>query len=391
LTITGTTTGARVNIPVSLSTTGTLSSFNDASTGIKVQNNTLTVPVKNTAGQTQMTITGTVTGTTGTGTEAVLTVSNLKLQTTEKSVDFSGTKPMVGQVTANISANLNTLPAGAAIQTTISATVSPQAQSAFQLAATNAGTTITDMAYAINVEKTNLTNGTDLGAATITMKVSPEYVAAHGLENIRIIRYDAESGTQEILETKLTGYDANGQPIFTAISPNGLSVFGLVSLALEPIINAAPTTTLNSILVMGSGFTPDTVVSFTLDGSSIAGVSGVVKADAESNFSVVIDVAGKAAGKHTLVATDVAGKTAQIEITVSGNSGSAGPAGTTGPAGVAGPAGPVGTSGPVGASGPAGPVGAEGTEWPGGMALPVIALILAIVAAGFVVARKVKN
>jgi hypothetical protein len=144
-----------------------------------------------------------------------------------------------------VSAWLKTLPEGASIKITITRTLSEDAQSGFELAATEGSTSIVDVAYAIEVEKTNLENATDIGEATITMKVDQAYVAEHGENNIVIFRYDAETEQREMLETTLVGYDDAGRAIFQAISPNGLSVFGLVALAapLRPAPTATPAVT----------------------------------------------------------------------------------------------------------------------------------------------------
>ena len=91
------------------------------------------------------------------------------------------------------------------------------------------GLTLGDVAYTMNIVKTNLTNGQDIAGATIRMTVSPAWVAAHGgADAIRIIR-SAEDGTREVLATTLVGTDADGMMVFEAVSPNGLSIFGLAA------------------------------------------------------------------------------------------------------------------------------------------------------------------
>jgi len=65
------------------------------------------------------------------------------------------------------------------------------------------------------------------------MKVGSAYVEEHGIENIRICRYDDEIGQLEILETEFLGYDSAGKAIFMGISPHGLSVF-ILTAASQP-------------------------------------------------------------------------------------------------------------------------------------------------------------
>ncbi len=149
----------------------------------------------------------------------------------------------VGTVSASVSANLTGIPQGAGLTTTVSQNVSADAQSAFQLAASADGLALGDVAYTLNIVKTNLENGQDVAGATIRMAVSPAWVAAHGgVDAIRIIR-SAEDGTKEVLATRLIGTDADGNMIFEAVSPNGLSIFGL---AAATAASSSPTTSTSS-------------------------------------------------------------------------------------------------------------------------------------------------
>ncbi|HOI14477.1 MAG TPA: PGF-pre-PGF domain-containing protein, partial [Methanoculleus sp.] len=135
----------------------------------------------------------------------------------------------VGTVSASVSANLTGIPQGAGLTTTVSQSVSSDAQSAFQLAAGADGLALGDVAYTLNIVRTNLDNGQDIAGATIRMTVSPAWVTAHGgVDAIRIIR-SAEDGTKEVLATTLVGTDADGNMAFEAVSPNGLSIFGLAA------------------------------------------------------------------------------------------------------------------------------------------------------------------
>ncbi|MFA4837185.1 MAG: Ig-like domain-containing protein [Dehalococcoidia bacterium] len=163
--------------------------------------------------------------------------------------DFTTADASVGQVEATLSIQLNGMPAADA-SVTVTTSLEPDAQisSVFQLTAADSGMGITDVAYVINVEKTNLQNVTDIATATITMKVGADWVAAHGGTGaIKIFRYDADTGAQQVLETRFLGYDAGGRAIFEGISPDGLSVFGLVAVkAASKPEPAVPTPTATS-------------------------------------------------------------------------------------------------------------------------------------------------
>lgn len=164
----------------------------------------------------------------------------------------------VGTVSASLAANLTGLPAGAALETTVSQNVSAAARSAFQLAATADGLNLGAIAYTMNIEKINLANGEDISNATITMAVSPAWVEAHGgVDAVRIIR-SAEDGTKEVLKTVLVGIDADGNMVFEAFSPKGLSAFGLtaVTKATEPPASSSSSSDGSSNVAAISGSIP---------------------------------------------------------------------------------------------------------------------------------------
>jgi len=189
------------------------------------------------------------------------TVAGITLNTTPVTTIFDD----LGTVTASLEANLTGIPAGAAVQTTVSANVSADAMSAFQLAASNDGLNLDAVAYTLNIVKTNLTNGQDISDATIRMAVSQAWVAANGgVDAIKIIR-SAEDGTTEVLATTYVGLDADGNMVFEAYSPNGLSIFGLAAAV-------APTPSGSSSSGGGS--------------SNVASFAGSVSAGATKTFTV---------------------------------------------------------------------------------------------------------
>ena len=147
--------------------------------------------------------------------------------------DFTAQNAKVGKVSSKVDIDINTLPNDASIKVTTSIVPDTEAGSAFQLVAGH-GNNI-NIAYAINVEKTNLQNGTDIRSATITMVVGPDWVNGNGgVKAVHIARYDPETKTTEVLDTTFTGYDAQGRAIFVGISPKGLSVFALVAQSPSP-------------------------------------------------------------------------------------------------------------------------------------------------------------
>jgi PGF-pre-PGF domain-containing protein len=201
-------------------------------------------------------VNGTVTG----------TVAGITLTTTPVTTIFDD----LGTVTASLAANLTGIPSGAALKTTVSQNVSADARSAFQLAASGDGLNLGAVAYTLNIVKTNLTNEQDVSDATIRMTVSPAWVDAHGgVDAVKIIR-SAEDGTKEVLKTVLVGTDADGNMVFEAFSPKGLSVFGLAAVS--------PTTS--------GGETGSSHSSSGGGNSDVAAISGSIPAGETKSFAV---------------------------------------------------------------------------------------------------------
>ncbi len=236
-----------VNIPVALDEGATLDSFTDPN-GVTFKDNTLVIPSQSAetgsyrfqivdeekALQSALTIkTGDATGT---GTTAVAEVLSINAYAEFTTKDFTSEDSSLGEVASTVTLDLNTLPVDAEVKITTSLESDTEAQSAFQLAATAAGMGNFATAYVINITKTNLENDTDIQSANIIMKVGTGWVETHGgVDEIKIYRFDPESGEQQILETQCLGYDEQGRAIFEGVSPDGLSVFGLIGKVTESV------------------------------------------------------------------------------------------------------------------------------------------------------------
>jgi len=232
-----------INIPVTLEKDGTLDSFTDDS-GLIFADNRLVIPATVAAGMTNMIRVvdeeGIVLGqlvietkeAVGTGSTATAEVESILVHTQFTERDFTVEDPALGEVQSSIQLTLSRLPREAEVKVTTALEADPQAQSVFQLLANSVGMKDVDVAYVINISKTNLENDTDIKNAAIIMKAGTEWVEAHGgVNEIKIFRYDPETQEQEILETSFIGHDEQGRAIFEGISPNGLSVFGLMGIA----------------------------------------------------------------------------------------------------------------------------------------------------------------
>ena len=240
---TSATGGLTISVPVNLPSGSILSTFSDPTSGISFQGNTFTIPITDSKGNVVMTLTATVQAPQGTGNAATANITSLQIQTTASQSDFPAsllqTLP-IGTVSAFVKAQLKSLPAGATLTVTNTQSLSSADQAAFVDAAAKAGYKITDIAYAIKVDKTNLADGKDIGPATATMWVATSW--ANKFANIAIMR-KADNGSVSMLKTNKAGV----QDTFTRVeadSPDGLSLFALVSYDVipTPTATAKPTT-----------------------------------------------------------------------------------------------------------------------------------------------------
>ncbi|MBI2165443.1 MAG: hypothetical protein HYU29_03445 [Chloroflexi bacterium] len=230
----------RITLPFALPIGRTVGTLFDPVSGVRVERlangqTLVSMPVKDAAGKVQMTIKATLDALTGTGTTATGVITKLEMEIPPTTVNLA----LTGPVEVSISAILNQMPQGASIQVSISKEPDTQTRSSFVLAATGAGTEITDIGFSVNIIKENLDQV--VGAATLKMKVGKAWVDTHGAQNLRGFR-KGDDGKIEILETKFIGFEGESA-LFEIVSPNGLSVFALVALKRPPVIQPTPTAT----------------------------------------------------------------------------------------------------------------------------------------------------
>jgi hypothetical protein len=141
------------------------------------------------------------------------------------------TKPLEGTisgqtVTAWLDTQLDQIEHGSMITTTLSEPINEEHNKGFENALKKDGKDIQSVDYTMTVTKTNITTS---HSSNITMTASPEWVEENGgVDSIYIVRL-GDDGKQQVLKTRFIGYDEKGNMIFEAESPDGLSVFGLVS------------------------------------------------------------------------------------------------------------------------------------------------------------------
>ena len=235
-----------VTLPLRLTGGQTLASFTDPASGLEISEGKFTLSLKDSNGNKVLSIHGDIEEIQGDGDTTEVVVKNMVLKSEEMSVDFSPADDEVGDVSASFDVQLRSLPEGAFVETSISKEPDEDSLRSFQLVAKASDMVVADIAYTLNVEKTNLDNETNLGEGVITMKVGRAWAEGYGVDNVQIMRR-TESGECQTLHTTFKGFDGD-QAVFQAVSPGGLSVFGLAA-----IIPLSPTSTIWIPIVGGVG------------------------------------------------------------------------------------------------------------------------------------------
>ncbi|AGB01792.1 PKD domain-containing protein [Methanoregula formicica] len=176
------------------------------------------------------------------------------LSGTIKSVQAE-TKPVtvpsvsLGNPSVTMSLGLAGLPDSAAsITSTAVSGCGPAGETAFRDAVKANGNDLSAVAYTVAYSKdgiANEENGGIIRDATISMAVSPAWVASQGGTGQVVIIHRADDGRTTVLPTRYLGTDERGNELFTADSPTGLSTFALAAVtsgtpAPTPAVNQSP-------------------------------------------------------------------------------------------------------------------------------------------------------
>jgi len=213
-----------------------LGAFYDPESGLEYSDNKITIPLRDSQGEDLLYIRGDM----GIvqeedGESCQIVLENAVLASEEIIVDLRAEDFEVGQISTAFEVELESLPADVKIETIVLKSPTDDVEEAFDQIAEDGDKVIRDIAYVLEIEKTNLDNDTHLGEATITMTVGLEWIDNHGgLDSIRVLRF-GEEGAQ-ILRTTLIKVEGD-EATFEAYSPVGLSVFGLSALVLPPTTN----------------------------------------------------------------------------------------------------------------------------------------------------------
>ncbi len=132
----------------------------------------------------------------------------------------------LGSVSGSVHAVLSELIQRGTIDLTLSGDVSTDTQNQFRDILSRNGLQLDTAAFTLDVHKVNVTTG----PANVTFAIPASWVDAHGGKDaVRIIRISEETGEQELIDTVYVGVDTQGNMIFRGDSPNGTSLFGLVT------------------------------------------------------------------------------------------------------------------------------------------------------------------
>jgi len=159
-----------------------------------------------------------------------ISVSNVTMDSTP----FTAPLPGLGTVSTSLTIGQNQTTSGT-LQQEIIPGANTTVTNAFQLAATNIGLTLGNIAYTLQIGgaapfNRNLTSS----GVIINMSASHSWVLANGGTGaIRIFRY-SDTGAVQVLPTTFVGTDAGSIDYFRATSVNGFSEFGLGGTSTTP-------------------------------------------------------------------------------------------------------------------------------------------------------------
>jgi hypothetical protein len=132
-----------------------------------------------------------------------------------------------GNVSGSIRAVLPALTQRVVINNTIRNIASPVVTRQFDDVLQKNNLTLDSVAFTMTVERVNLSS---TGAANVTFTLPTTWIAAHGGKDaVWITRVSDKTGITELLQTVYVGTDPAGNMVFRGDSPNGSSLFGMVT------------------------------------------------------------------------------------------------------------------------------------------------------------------
>ncbi|AGB01873.1 DUF2341 domain-containing protein [Methanoregula formicica] len=153
--------------------------------------------------------------------------------------------PAVGSPTIHVELALDELPESTqGITQTITKDPDTNASSSFTIAASNDGKQL-DIGYTVNFQKNggleNAANGGTIRNATVYFAINSTWVADHGGRDKIVIMRKPDSGDTTFLDVTYLGTDGRGNDKFSALSPDGLSIFIIGAGSPVPTPTPSPT------------------------------------------------------------------------------------------------------------------------------------------------------
>ncbi len=216
----------------------------------------------------------------------------------EQVFDMTKLNANIGKCAVKIDVDIKDAPDGANIQVTALDELPTDVSSAFEIVASDGKATILEVAYGIRVDKTGLT-ASNVGTATLTMKVGRNWADAYGVDKIRVLRMS--DGVEEVLPTTFKGYEGD-YAVFEAVSAGGLSTFALTALKASDTAFAVTDLVVDPVKVK-TGKTAN--ISVKVANSSI--VPGTYKA--------VLKINGEEADSQTVNVSPGASETVSFAVT----------------------------------------------------------------------------
>jgi hypothetical protein len=137
----------------------------------------------------------------------------------------------------SFSSSLNAIPQNSQITSSIIEIPEQSTRDKFENALSEKGLAINEIAYTVKVDKANIQDISDIGETTVVMSALPAWVNSYGGPDKVSIARVADDGSSQVLETNYVGIDASGNMQFEGISPNGLSIFALITVRTpEPAV-----------------------------------------------------------------------------------------------------------------------------------------------------------
>jgi len=132
----------------------------------------------------------------------------------------------IGKVSGSVHAVLPELTQRTFMNNTISGNVSAGTRDRFEEILNRNNLDLGSIAYTLDVKKINLTTG----PANITLTLPATWVNLHGgISAVHITRISDDTGQTELVSTEYVGLDSRDNMIFRGDSPNGTSLFGLLT------------------------------------------------------------------------------------------------------------------------------------------------------------------